>query len=387
MELNYRKEYLLLDFELSEEQRLMQKAVRELAEKSIAPRAAEYDRSGSFPLENIKELSRLNVLGMVTSTKFGGTGAGFLSHAVVLEELSKACANTSFICAVHTCLAATTLELFGTEEQKNRYLTPLAKGEKLGAFALTEPSAGSDVSSLQTNALLEGDQYVLNGSKCFITNTGQAETYVIFASDKGKGGTSAFIVEKGTPGFNFGKIEDKVGLRASANGELILRDCRIPKDNLLGSAGEGIKVALSSLDRGRIGAAAMGVGIGAAALAIAKSYARERVQFGQPIASLEGIQFKVADMATEIDAARLLTYRAAQLADRGVRFTREASMAKLYASEAAMRATLEAVQIMGGYGLSREQAVERHMRDAKALALIEGTSEIQRIVVSRFELK
>jgi len=364
----------------------MQKAVRELAEKSIAPRAAECDRSGNFPWENIKELSRLNVLGVATSTKFGGTGAGFLSYAVVIEELAKACANTSFICAVHA-MAATTLELFGTEEQKNRYLTPLAKGEKLGAFALTEPGAGSDVSSLQTNALLDGDQYILNGSKCFITNTGQAETYVIFASDKTKGKTSAFIVEKGTPGFSFGKIEDKVGLRASANGELILKDCRVPKDNLLGSAGEGIKMALSSLDRGRIGAAAMGVGIGAAGLNAAKSYARERVQFGQPIASLEAIQFKIADMATEIDAARLLTHRAAELADRNARFTREASMAKLYASEAAMRTALEAVQIMGGYGLSREQAVERHMRDAKALALIEGTSEIQRLVISRSELK
>jgi alkylation response protein AidB-like acyl-CoA dehydrogenase len=277
--------------------------------------------------------------------------------------------------------------LFGTEEQKNRYLTPLAKGERLGAFALTEPGAGSDVSSLQTNALLEGDEYILNGSKCFITNTGQAETYVVFASDKTKGRTSAFIVEKGTPGFSFGKIEDKVGLRASANGELIFKNCRVPKGNLLGSTGEGMKIALSSLDRGRIGAAAMAVGIGTAALNVAKSYARERVQFGQPIASLEAIQFKVADMATEIDAARLLTYRAAQLADRGARFTREASMAKLYSSEAAMRATLEAVQIMGGYGLSREQAVERHMRDAKALALIEGTSEIQRLVISRSELK
>lgn len=252
--------------------------------------------------------------------EFGGAGAEFLIHALAVEELSRACANTGFICAVHT-MSAITIELSGTEEQKNRYLMPLAKGDKLGAFALTEPGAGSDVSSLQTRAVLKENEYVLNGSKCFITNAGQAETYVVFAStDKAKGGSgiTAFIVEKGTPGFSFGTIENKVGLRASSNGELVFRDCAIPSENLLGSSGDGMRIALASLDRGRISVAAMGVGIASAALETAKSYVRDRVQFGQPIASMQAIQFKIADMAREIDAARLLTYRAATLADRGL---------------------------------------------------------------------
>lgn len=378
-----------MNFELSEEQRLMQKTVRELAERSIAPRAAVIDRSGEFPWENIKELSRHNLLGIPIPTEFGGVDAGFVSHSLVVEELTRACANTGFICAVHT-MTAVALQLFGTEQQKHRYLTALAKGEKLGAFAVTEPGAGSDISSLQARAVLEGDKYILDGTKCFTTNAGQAETYLVFAStDKSKGasGISAFIVEKGTAGFSFGTVEDKVGLRASSNGELIFQACRVPRENLLGSPGDGMRMALASLDRGRIAAASMGVGVASAALATAKTYARQRVQFGQPIASLQAIQFKIADMATEIDAARLLTYRAADLADKGGRFTREAAMAKLYASEAAMRTALEAVQILGGYGLSREHPMERHMRDAKALALIEGTSEIQRLVISRFELK
>jgi len=363
--------------------------LRELGEKSIAPAAAETDRSGNFPWDNLRELARHNLLGVPISTKFGGAGAGFLSHTLILEELSRACGNVGFICAVHT-MSALAIDLFGSDEQKNRYLTPLAKGAKLGAFALTEPGAGSDVSSITTQAISKDNEFVLNGSKCFITNAGQAETYVVFAStDKSKGasGISAFIVEKGIPGFTFGSVEDKIGLRASANGELVFQDCHIPHENLLGSLGEGMRMALASLDRGRIGVAAMGVGIASAALDTAKAYARERVQFGQPIASLQAIQFKIADMATEVDAARLLAYRAANLADHGGRFTREAAMAKLYASEAAMRTTLEAVQILGGYGLSRGHAVERHMRDAKTLALIEGTSEIQRLVVSRAELK
>ena len=367
----------------------MQRMLRELGERSITPRAADADRTGHFPVENIRELAQRGLLGVPLSTQFGGIGEGLLSYALVVEELTRACANTGFICAVHT-MSALTLEMFGTEEQKSKYLTPLAKGEKLGAFALTEPSAGSDVSSLQTQATLKGNEWVLNGSKCFITNAGQAETYVVFAStDKTKAasGISTFIIEKGTPGFTFGTVEDKLGLRASSNGELIFRECRIPQQNLLGSQGEGMKMALASLDRGRIGVAAMGVGIASTALDTAKAYARERVQFGKSIASLQAIQFKIADMATEVDGARLLTYRAASLADKHSRFTKEAAMAKLYASETAMRTTLEAVQILGGYGLSREHAVERNMRDAKTLALIEGTSEIQRLVISRAELK
>jgi len=367
----------------------MQKMVRELGERSITPAAAETDLSGNFPWDNVRELAQHNLLGVPISTEFGGASAGFLGYTLVVEELSRACANVGFICAVHT-MSAQTIDLFGSEEQKNKYLSQLAKGAKLGAFALTEPGAGSDVASITTQAVLKDDEFVLNGSKCFITNAGQAETYVVFAStDKSKGasGISAFIVEKGTPGFTFGSVEDKIGLRASANGELVFQDCHVSRQNLLGSLGEGMRMALASLDRGRIGVAAMGVGIASAALDTAKAYARERVQFGHPIASLQAIQFKIADMATEVEAARLLTYRAASLADAGGRFTREAAMAKLYASEAAMRTTLESVQILGGYGLSRDHAVERHMRDAKALALIEGTSEIQRLVVSRAELK
>jgi len=339
--------------------------------------------------ENLQELARHGLLGIQISAKYGGTGAGFLGYALAVEELSRACANTGFICAVHT-MAASTLAMFGTEEQKAKYLIPLAKGDALGAFALTEPGAGSDVSSLQTQATLKDNEYILNGSKCFITNAGQAATYIAFASTnkaKRPSGISAFIVEKGTSGFKFGAVEDKLGLRASSNGELLFQDCHIPQQNLLGSTGEGMRIALASLDRGGIGVAAMGVGIASIALETAKAYARERVQFGQPIASLQATQFKITDMATEVDAARLLTYRAASLADKGGRFTREAAMAKLYASEAAMRTTLESVQILGGYGLSRDHPVERHMRDAKALALIEGTSEIQRLVVSRAELK
>jgi len=367
---------------------MLQNMVKEIALKEVAPRAAEVDRTGSFPLENVKVLAKYNLLGVPFPVEYGGAGADMVSYAITIEELAQVCASTAFICAVHA-VPAFCLQLSGSEEQKRRYLTQLANGSKLGAFALTEPNAGSDAAAIQTEAKLEGDEYVLNGSKCFITNAGYADIYVVFAStDKSKGarGISAFIVERGVKGLSFGRIEDKLGLRGSANGEVLLRDCRIPKENLIGREGEGLRIALAALDRARIGGAALGVGIAQAALNAAKDYAKKRVQFGQPIANLQAIQFMIADMATRVEAARLLTYRAARLADEGKRFTREAAMAKLYASEVAMKVTVDAVQIHGGYGLSKDWPVERYMRDAKAVAIIEGTSEIQRLVIARSEL-
>ncbi|MEM1538306.1 MAG: acyl-CoA dehydrogenase family protein [Candidatus Nezhaarchaeales archaeon] len=377
-----------MDFNLSDSQKMLQNMVKEIALKEVAPRAAEVDRTGSFPLENVKVLAKYNLLGVPFPVEYGGAGADMVSYAITIEELAQVCASTAFICAVHA-VPAFCLQLSGSEEQKRRYLTQLANGSKLGAFALTEPNAGSDAAAIQTEAKLEGDEYVLNGSKCFITNAGYADIYVVFAStDKSKGarGISAFIVERGVKGLSFGRIEDKLGLRGSANGEVLLRDCRIPKENLIGREGEGLRIALAALDRARIGGAALGVGIAQAALNAAKDYAKKRVQFGQPIANLQAIQFMIADMATRVEAARLLTYRAARLADEGKRFTREAAMAKLYASEVAMKVTVDAVQIHGGYGLSKDWPVERYMRDAKAVAIIEGTSEIQRLVIARSEL-
>jgi len=287
-------------------------------------------------------------------------------------------------------MSAFCVYLFGSDEQRRRFLVPMSSGNKLGGFALTERTSGSDPSRIRTTATFNGSEYVLNGDKCFVTNSGQADIYVVFAvTDPSKGikGISAFMVEKGYEGFDFGKIEDKMGLRAAANGELIFKDCRVPKENLLGNEGDGFKIALSAIDRGRIGIAALGVGIAQAALDSSKTYAKQRAQFGQPISNFQAIQFMIADMATEIEAARLLAYKAAWLADVGERFTKQASMAKLYASEVAMRATINAVQIHGGYGLLKDLPVERYMRDAKALAIIEGTSEMQRIIISRDELK
>jgi len=378
-----------MDFALTSEQSMIGNETAELARSVIALRATDIDRTGEFPSDNLRALAQQRLMGIPFPAEYGGRNGGHVGYAMALEEMGKVCASTGFIVGVHV-MSAFCVYLFGSDEQRRRFLVPMSSGNKLGGFALTERTSGSDPSRIRTTATLNGSEYALNGDKCFITNSRQADIYVVFAvTDPSKGikGISVFIVEKGYEGFDFGKIEDKMGLRAAANGELIFKDCRVPKENLLGTEGDGFKIALSAIDRGRIGIAALGVGIAQAALDSSKTYAKQRTQFGQPILNFQAIQFMIADMATEIEAARLLAYKAAWLADVGERFTKQASMAKLYASEVAMRATINAVQIHGGYGLLKDLPIERYMRDAKALAIIEGTSEMQRVIISRDELK
>jgi len=378
-----------MDFKFTPEQERLRKMVSDFAQNEIAPRAKEIDSIGEFPSDNLSKMAKQGLLGIPFPPDYGGRDEGNIGYALAVEEVGKACASTGFILGVHV-MSAYCIHLFGNHQQKKDFLTPLSSGDKLGAFALTEPVTGSDASATKTTVVIDGSEYVLNGEKCFVTSSGHAETYIVFAvTDLGKGpkGVSAFVVGKGTQGFEFGKVEDKIGLRATSNGRLTFKDCRIPRDNLLGREGDGFKIALSAIDRGRIGIAALGVGIAQAALDSSKTYAKQRTQFGQPISSFQAIQFMIADMATEIEAARLLAHKAAWLADAGGRFTKQASMAKLYASEVAMRATINAVQIHGGYGLLKDLPVERYMRDAKALAIIEGTSEMQRVIISRDELK
>jgi len=378
-----------MDFVLTSEQSMIRNETAELARSVIAPRATGIDRTGEFPSDNLRALAQQRLMGIPFPAEYSGRNGDHVSYATALEEIGKVCASTGFIVGVHV-MSAFCVYLFGNDKQKRRFLAPMSSGNKLGGFALTERTSGSDPSGIRTTATFNGSEYVLDGDKCFITNSVHADIYVVFAlTDPSKGikGISAFIVEKGYEGFDFGKIEDKMGLRGAANGELIFKDCRVPKENLLGTEGDGFKIALSAIDRGRIGIAALGVGIAQAALDSSKTYAKQRAQFGQPISNFQAIQFMIADMATEIEAARLLAHKAAWLADAGERFTKQASMAKLYASEVAMRATINAVQIHGGYGLLKDLPGERYMRDAKALAIIEGTSEMQRIIISRDELK
>lgn len=376
-----------MDFGLSEEQKMMRDMVRELAQKELCRKAAEIDSTGAFPREELGKIAEKGLMGVPFPTEFGGAGADYLSAVITVEELSYACATTGFVVSVHTLAATNPIYVFGSSEQKRKYLLPLAKGEKIGAIGYTEPGAGSDAAAIQTKAGLRGGRYVINGTKTFITNAGEADIYLVFATvdpEKKHRGIQAFIVEKGTPGFSFGKIEDKMGVRGCSTGELVFRDCEIPKENLLSA--DGFRVAMMAFEGGRVGVAAMAVGIAKAALDKAKKYAKERVQFGQPIAKQEAIQFMVADMATEADAARLLTCRAAWLMDKHEPFAAQAAMAKVFAAEMAMRATTRAVQIHGGYGYCREYEVERHMRDAKMTEIAEGTSEIQRLIISRGEL-
>jgi len=376
-----------MDFGFSEEQKMMRDMVREFARKEIYPKAAEIDSTGLFPRESIRKLAAKGLMGVPFPTEFGGAGASYLSTAIVVEELSYACATTGFVVSVHTLAAANPIHLFGTNEQKRKYLTSLASGQKIGAIGYTEPGAGSDAVAIQTKATLRDAKYIINGTKTFITSTHEADIYLVFATfdpEKKHKGIQAFIVEKGTPGFSFGKIEDKMGVRGCSTGELIFRNCEVPKENLLSQ--DGFSVAMRAFEGGRVGVAAMAVGIARAAQDKAKKYAKERIQFGQPIAKQEAIQFMVADMSTEIDAARVLTYRAAWLMDKGERFTTEAAMAKVFAAETAMRVTTKAVQIHGGYGYCKDYEVERHMRDAKMTEIAEGTSEIQRLIISRSEL-
>lgn len=375
-----------MNFFLNDDQQAIRDAIRELCDKEIAPKAAELDRTHEFPWANFRLLAQQGYLCMQIPEEYGGAGLDYLSYAIVTEELARACASTSVIYEVHNSLHSEAVFQFGTEEQRQKYLPRLAAGEILGAYALTEPGAGSDAGSIKTRAVLEGDHYVLNGQKTFITSGGQADSYIVMASTdpaKGSRGISAYIIEKGTPGMSFGKPEEKMGIRASHTTDIFFNDCRVTKENLLGKEGEGFKIALASLDGGRIGIAAQAVGITQAALDIATQYAKTRVQFGQPIASFQAIQWKLADMATDLEAARLLLYRAAFLRSQGVRATKETSMAKMFASDMAMKHTVEAVQVLGGYGYMTEYKVERLVRDAKITQIYEGTNEIQRMVIAR----
>jgi butyryl-CoA dehydrogenase len=380
-----------MNFVLSDEQKMIQSAIRELCEKEIAPRSAEYNAKHEFPWRNFKLLAENGYLNMHLPEPYGG-GLDWISYAIVIEELARACAVTSVIFEVHCSLHSEALFHFGSQEQKDRYLPLLTSGKLLGAYALTESSAGSDAAALRTSAVLDGDFYVLNGEKTFITNGGQAGLYVVFARTNpdpavGHRGISAFLVEADTPGFSSGKPMEKMGLHASHTTILTFDDCRVPATQLLGPEGDGFKIAMAILDRGRIGIAAQAVGITQAALDDSVKYSKERTTFGKPISEHQAIAFKIADMATDLDAARLLLYRAAFLMQQGARATKEISMAKLFASDMAMKHTVEAVQIHGGYGYIAEYRVERLMREAKITQLYEGTSEIQRIVISRAVLK
>jgi acyl-CoA dehydrogenase len=379
-----------MDFQLSEEHVMMQKMVREFALKEVAPTAAERDEQERFDRTIFNKMAELGLTGIPWPEEVGGVGADFLSYVIAVEELSRVCASTGVTLSAHISLASWPIYAFGTDEQKERFLRPLAEGTKIGAYGLTEPGSGSDAAGMKTTAVRDGDEYVLNGSKIFITNGGEAEIYVVFAvTDPAKKhrGITAFIVEKGTPGFSFGKKEKKLGIRSSPTLEILFDNCRIPVENRLGAEGEGFKIAMKTLDGGRNGIAAQAVGIAQGALDAALAYAKERVQFGQPIAKLQAIQFKLADMATKIEAARLLTYQAAWLESQGLPYGKASAMAKMFAADVAMEVTTEAVQVFGGYGYTREYPVERMMRDAKITQIYEGTNEIQRVVIANHLLK
>jgi len=375
-----------LDFNLSEEQRLLKKTVREFAEGELAPHSREWDEKQAFPREVFAKLAELGLMGVAWPTEYGGSGMSTLDWAVVMEELSRVDAGVALSLAAHHSLCSAHIFLAGSEEQKRKHLVPLARGEKVGCWGLTENSAGSDAGGTKTTAVRDGAHWVLSGSKTFITNGRVADTAVIMAvtdRSKGKKGISAFIVEQGTKGFRAGKKEDKLGVRSSDTSELVFEDCRIPVANLLGVEGMGFIDTLRILDRGRIGIAAFSVGIAQAALEASMKYAKDRKQFGHAIADFQAVQFKIAEMATTVAAARLLTWRAASLRDEGREHTAESSMAKLFAGEAAVDIALDAIQIHGGYGYTKDYPVERYLRDAKLGTIGEGTSEVQRLVIAR----
>jgi butyryl-CoA dehydrogenase len=379
-----------MDFELTDEQQLIRDAVREFAEAEVAPIAGALDRDHRFPYELLPRMAELNIMGMPFPEKCGGAGADETSYVLAVEEISRACASTGCILSAHTSLATWPVYKFGTDAQKDRYLADMASGRRLGAFALTEPGAGTDAGSGTCTATLHGDEYALNGSKIFITNAPFAEVYIVFAKtdpEQGTRGMSAFIVEKDTPGFSVGEAEHKLGIRGSSTPPLYFSDCRVPRDALLGKEGDGFKVAMQTLDGGRIGIAAQALGIAQAALDASVAYAKERVQFGKPIAANQAIQWMIADMGTAVDAARLLVYRAAWCVDTGRDYGTEGAMAKLFASEAATRVADRAIQIHGGYGYTESYPVERNYRDAKITEIYEGTSEVQRMVIARSYLR
>ena len=379
-----------MDFELTDEQQLIRNAVREFAGAEVVPIAAEIDRDHRFPYELLPKLAEMNLMGMPYPEKLGGAATDYVSYVIAVEEISRACASTGIILSAHTSLATWPIYKFGTETQRERYLPDMASGRRLGAFALTEPAAGTDAAAGTATATLHADGYALNGSKMFITNAPYAEVYIVFAKtdpERGARGMSAFIVEKDSPGFSVGEAEHKLGIRGSSTPPVYFADCRIPREALLGEEGEGFKIAMQTLDGGRIGVSAQALGIAQAALDAAIAYAKERVQFGKPIASLQAIQWMIADMATEVDAARLLVYRAASCVDNGRPYSTEGAMAKLFASETATKVAGKAIQIHGGYGYIESYPVERNYRDAKITELYEGTSEVQRMVISRSALR
>jgi butyryl-CoA dehydrogenase len=374
-----------MDFELTDAQRMFRETARQFADKEIVPIAEKVDELGQFPRETIQKLGELGFMGVAVPEAYGGAGADTVSYVVALEEISRACASHGVIMSVNNSLYCDPLVKFGTEEQKRRFLTPVAGGKGAGCFCLSEPGAGSDGANQQTTARREGDSYVLNGTKNFITNGAEADCAIVFATVnralKHKG-ICALVVERGAPGFAIARVEKKLGIRGSSCAQIAMDNCRVPAANLLGQEGEGWKIALATLDGGRIGIAAQAVGIARAALEASLSYSKQRVQFGRPVAANQAIQFMLADMAMEIDAARLLTFNAALLKDQGLRHTKESCMAKLYASEVAMRAGIKGVQVFGGYGYMMDYPAQRFMRDAKVTEIYEGTSEVQRLVIA-----
>ena len=374
-----------MNFGLTREQELVRQMVKEFAVNEVKPIAAEIDETERFPMENVKKMGELGMMGIPFPKELGGSGGDVLSYIIAVEELSKVCATTGVILSAHTSLCASLLYENGTPAQKEKYLVPLAKGEKIGAFGLTEPGAGTDAAGQQTTAILEGDNYILNGSKIFITNGGVADTFIVFAmTDKSQGtrGISAFIVEKDFPGFSIGKKEDKLGIRASSTTELIFEDCVIPKENLVGKEGKGFGIAMKTLDGGRIGIAAQALGIAEGAFEEAIAYMKERKQFGKPLYTKQGLQWYMAEMDVKIEAAKQLVYKAAMRKQNGQPYSIDAARAKLFAAEVAMDVTTKVVQIFGGYGYTKEYPVERMMRDAKITEIYEGTSEVQKMVIS-----
>ena len=374
-----------MNFQLTKEQEFVRKMVREFAVTEVEPLAADIDKEHRFPVETVEKMAKYGLLGVPFPTEYGGAVADHISYAITVEELSRVCASTGVICSAHTSLCCWPIFNWGNEEQKKKYLPDLLSGKKLGAFGLTEPNAGTDASGQQTRAEDMGDYWLLNGAKVFITNGGYAETFVVMAmTDKTKGnhGISAFIVEKGDEGFSIGKTEDKMGICASSTTELIFQNCKIPKDRLLADVGQGFKVAMSTLDGGRIGIASQALGIAQGALDVTVEYMKARKQFGKKLSQMQALQFTVAELATQIEAARLLVYRAADMKDKHLAYGPAAAMAKLFAAETAMHVTTKCVQLHGGYGYTKDYPVERMMRDAKITEIYEGTSEVQKMVIA-----
>jgi butyryl-CoA dehydrogenase len=379
-----------VNLQLTEDQLLLQKTVREFAEAEVKPRARELDETGHFPRDLFAKAAELGLTGVAIPENEGGAGFDHISYSIVIEEISRCCASTGVILSVQNSLYCDPIHRYGTDEQKQKFLLPFARGEKIGCYALTEPQAGSNAAALQTKAVKNGDRYILNGTKAWITNGGAADAAIVYVNtepSKGEKGITAVVVEKDTPGFKVGKEEKKLGISATACSELVFTDCEVPVANRIGNEGEGYKVALSTLDGGRIGIAAQATGIAQGAFEAALIYSKDRLAFGHPIAEFQAIQFMLADMSTEIDAARLLIRKAAWKQDTGARFSMDAAMAKLFASEMATRVAHKAIQIHGGNGYSREYPVERNYRDARITEIYEGTSEIQRLVISSWALR